>query len=180
MTSRPTAAEGGRLRLPLAVEQRQLLPAGRAHQLRPVLFARAACTCHRLAYTLKVCIVYRIVALAELNCVTFSEFRGALAVGQRINYIISAALAEFRGPLAAGKPNYLPASDPARWGTFTTFLHGLVTELTELYAPDTFWFDCSNSPPGTDTHLEAVLHTMREANPEVRHAMGSGRTVGGT
>ena len=80
------------------------------------------------------------------------------------NYFPPNALTSF-GPCC--RPNYLPATDPERWNKVTTFLHGLVTELSELYAPDTFWFDCSNSPPATDTHLEAVLNTMRKANPDV-------------
>jgi hypothetical protein len=53
------------------------------------------------------------------------------------------------------KPNYTPASDPTRWSTFTTFLHGLVTELTTLYQPDTFWFDCLNRGE-RDTGLRGV------------------------
>jgi hypothetical protein len=57
--------------------------------------------------------------------------------------------------------------ETARWKKFNSFLHGLVTELTTLYQPDTFWFDCSNSPPDTDTHLEQVIDTMRTANPDV-------------
>ena len=80
------------------------------------------------------------------------------------DYFPPKALTSF-GPCC--RPNYLPASDPERWGKVTSFLHGLVTELSELYAPDTFWFDCSNSPPNTDTHLEAVIETMRQANPDV-------------
>ena len=80
------------------------------------------------------------------------------------DYFPPQALTSF-GPCC--RPNYLPASDPERWGKVTSFLHGLVTELSELYAPDTFWFDCSNSPPNTDTHLEAVIETMRQANPDV-------------
>eukprot|EP00041_Stephanoeca_diplocostata_P014083 m.252938 g.252938 ORF g.252938 m.252938 type:complete len:584 (+) comp19572_c0_seq2:48-1799(+) len=68
------------------------------------------------------------------------------------------------GPVCA--PNYLPASDPVRWAKFNGFLHGIVQELTALYAPDAFWFDCSNSPPTTDTHLEAVLRDIRSANPD--------------
>eukprot|EP01079_Euglenida_sp_SAG-EU17-18_P006201 gene6201-6034_t len=68
------------------------------------------------------------------------------------------------GPVCT--PNYLPASDAARWGQFTSFLQGLVRELVDLYQPDAFWFDCSNSPPDTDTHLEAVLATIRGANPD--------------
>eukprot|EP01043_Picozoa_sp_COSAG02_P038697 COSAG02_NODE_3003_length_7572_cov_5.390740_2_plen_410_part_00 len=80
------------------------------------------------------------------------------------DYFPPKALTSF-GPCC--RPNYLPASDPKRWNKVTSFLHGLVTELSELYAPDTFWFDCSNSPPNTDTHLEAVIDTMRKANPDV-------------
>lgn len=80
------------------------------------------------------------------------------------SYFPPNALTSF-GPCC--KPNYLPASDPTRWQQFTTFLHGLVRELSDLFAPDTFWFDCSNSPPNTDTHLEAVIETMRSANPDV-------------
>lgn len=80
------------------------------------------------------------------------------------DYFPPKALTSF-GPCC--RPNYVPATDPERWHRVTTFLHGLVTELSDLYAPDTFWFDCSNSPPMTDTHLEAVVDTMRKANPNV-------------
>ena len=58
------------------------------------------------------------------------------------------------GPVCT--PNYTPNTNPATWKTFNTFLHGLVKELSDLYAPDTFWFDCMNTPPMTDTHLETV------------------------
>ena len=53
------------------------------------------------------------------------------------SYFPPKALTSF-GPCC--KPNYLPAQDPARWSQFTAFLHGLVTELVDLYAPDTFWW----------------------------------------
>ena len=96
------------------------------------------------------------------------------------SYFPPSALTSF-GPCC--KPNYAPASDPARWSTFTSFLHGLVTELATLYQPDTFWFDCENSPPMTDTHLEAVLHTIRAANPDavinIRNGMWSDYTESG-
>eukprot|EP01052_Picozoa_sp_SAG31_P007873 SAG31_NODE_384_length_16414_cov_7.492308_6_plen_523_part_00 len=64
-------------------------------------------------------------------------------------------------------PNYAPAAEPERWHRFTSFLHGLISELISLYQPDAFWFDCVNSPPNTDTHLEALIQTMRAANPNV-------------
>lgn len=90
-----------------------------------------------------------------------------------------------RSPGPVCKPNYAPesAAGSAKWKTFNTFLHGLVTELVDLYAPDTFWFDCMNAPPDTDTHLEAVLDKMRSANPNVviniRNGMWSDYTESG-
>lgn len=68
------------------------------------------------------------------------------------------------GPVC--RPNYDPAVEPERWSEYTRLLHGLVAELVALFAPDAFWFDCSNEPPATDTHLEAVLRTIRSANPD--------------
>jgi len=69
------------------------------------------------------------------------------------------------GPVCA--PNYDPSSDPVRWKRYSAFLHSLVKELVNLYQPDAFWFDCSTSSGDrTDTHLEAILSTIRTANKD--------------
>lgn len=68
------------------------------------------------------------------------------------------------GPVCA--PNYAPDAHPERWQTFTSYLLGLVSELAEQYAPDLFWFDCYNSPPGADTMTDEMLALIRSKNPE--------------
>ena len=68
------------------------------------------------------------------------------------------------GPVC--RPNYAPGDDPARWTRYTDFLHAMVGELADQYQPDLFWFDCSNSPPNTDTFLDAVLARIRSNNPD--------------
>jgi alpha-L-fucosidase len=72
------------------------------------------------------------------------------------------------GPCCA--PNYDPQSgaapDAARWARYVSFLHRLLHELVDGFAPDAFWVDCSNSPPRTDTRIEALLGAIRAANPQ--------------
>ncbi len=86
-------------------------------------------------------------------------------------------------------PNYQPERDPATWNVFTSYLHGLVTELADQYAPDLFWFDCFNVPPGADTRyvhdtipharVDQLINTIRTKNSEavvvVRSGMGATR-----
>ncbi len=68
------------------------------------------------------------------------------------------------GPVC--QPNYDPTTNPDQWNKYLSTLHGMVGELVTLYAPDLFWFDCSNSPPRTDTRLEALLGAIRAANSD--------------
>eukprot|EP00047_Mylnosiga_fluctuans_P000132 m.187379 g.187379 ORF g.187379 m.187379 type:complete len:606 (+) comp10013_c0_seq2:412-2229(+) len=68
------------------------------------------------------------------------------------------------GPVC--NPNYSPSESPALWNTFTSYLHGLVTELADQYAPDMFWFDCYNNPPKQDTRVDQLIDVIRGKNPE--------------
>ena len=67
------------------------------------------------------------------------------------------------------EPNYDPL-DPAMapvWSRYVSYLHTQVTELTQQYAPDHFWFDSGTYPPEVDTHIEMLVPAMRAANPNV-------------
>lgn len=57
----------------------------------------------------------------------------------------------------------LRLDQPQLWNKYITFLHGLVTELTNQYKVDAFWFDCYNTPPSTDTFFEVLLPLIRYA-----------------
>jgi alpha-L-fucosidase len=66
-------------------------------------------------------------------------------------------------------PNYDPldAAMAPVWARYVDYLHTQVTELTEQYAPDHFWFDSGTYPPAVDTHIETLVPAMRAANPNV-------------
>ncbi len=47
-------------------------------------------------------------------------------------------------------PNYNPlagGNTSGTWGSFVSYLHGLVAELIDLYKPQHFWFDSGTYPP---------------------------------
>ena len=83
------------------------------------------------------------------------------------DYWAPSALTSFGG---CCQPNYNPR-DPAyapTWARFVAYLHSVVGEIRDAYAPDHFWFDSGTYPSdGVDTHIELLVPSLRAANPEV-------------
>ena len=75
--------------------------------------------------------------------------------------LLCALLPSSHPPLPSLRDHVHPLVNTTRWDRYISYLHSLVTELATQYQPDAYWFDCSNSPPRTDTFLDAVLPNMR-------------------
>ena len=62
---------------------------------------------------------------------------------------------------------YKPESDPGRWEKFLDYYQGQLTELSENYDPDLWWFDGDWEHSGEEWQVDKVRSLLLKKNPGV-------------